>query len=165
MVCLSRRERTESPARSARHHFGAQIQSGRALCRGCLFRRLRTAVPSRVSEKKHSPRQTGVERDHSKHQRSVFPTRKEHGARPVHPQAPARTHHRGLEQSSGRAGWFGSTSRTFHGAGHTIHRCGTEGLSKRFVDVVPHSRGTEVGCNRQKSSVPHHWCFRHTLIR
>lgn len=79
MVCLSRRRRTESPARSARHDFGAQIQSKRASRRGCLFRRLRTAIPRRVSEKKRSPRRSGVEGDHDKHELSVFSTRKEHG--------------------------------------------------------------------------------------
>ena len=80
MVHLSRGLRTESPARSARHDFGAQIQSGRTPRRGCLSRRLRTAVPHRVSEKKHQ-RRTGVERDHGKHQRAVLPTRKKYGAR------------------------------------------------------------------------------------
>ena len=79
MVCLSRRRRTESPARSARHDFGAQIQSKRASRRGCLFRRLRTAIPRRVSEKKRSPRRSGVEGDHGKHQRAVFPAWQKHG--------------------------------------------------------------------------------------
>ena len=79
MVCLSRRERTESPARSARHHFGAQIQGGRAPRRGYLFRRLRTAVFCGVSETHDPSRRTGVEGDHGKHQRAVFSTRKEHG--------------------------------------------------------------------------------------
>ena len=79
MVRLSRGFRTESPARSARHDFGAQIQSKRALCRGYLFRRLRTAVFCGVSKTYDPPRRTDVERDHGKHQRSVFSARKEHG--------------------------------------------------------------------------------------
>lgn len=79
MVCLSRGFRTESPARSARHRFGAQIQSGRAPRRGYLFQRLRTTVFCGVSKTYDPSCRTGVERDHGKHELSVFSTRKKCG--------------------------------------------------------------------------------------